>query len=94
MEGSFNSMTTLTFRRHLLDFFTSTSNKRFWQTWKGPERPRAAPFLEFDPDEDSRSLATFDGSDGMALFEELMKAKLIDCTEQYKEEKEEKVHVS
>lgn len=34
------------------------------------------PFLSFDPDEDSQSLASFDGPEGKSLFEEVMKSKL------------------
>jgi hypothetical protein len=36
------------------------------------------PFLSFDPDEDSQTLAPrpFDGPDGTSLFEELIKSKL------------------
>ena len=34
------------------------------------------PHLDFDPDEDSRSLATFDGEEGKIAFEALMENRL------------------
>jgi len=34
------------------------------------------PFLDFDPEEDSRSLATFQGDEGKTTLEQLMMSKI------------------